>query len=230
MSFAVFFDFSTGFKCDLYFEPGTYERVLSRIRETEQQLGITRETYNGQCRWTRHPLVAQDTPDDVYCRAVEKHNATVRWFYAECTKAPKQPEGGRTEKISPEMAAELFIGLEQITVPPELWTDDYYRARMESMYDTLRGRPSEGMTFDSDALSVKQARDVIVLFSQYLDTHDIRLDVCKGQDWLTESAGYFWCSQCGAVDYDDLPADFGTNTEHCDECKAKQDTVSNPEL
>lgn len=225
MSFFVYFDFSVGFNTTLFFRKGTYERVLLAVNETERRLGIRREYYEGSCRWNHWPLVAKTVSDKDYCDAVEKHNSIVRWFYEECSKASNEATKQRPEAISPDMATNLFIGLQQLTVPVQKWTYEYYQARMEAIYDTLRGRPEEGMTFDSEPLSIEQARDVVVLFAQYLDSHDIRLEVCKGHDSLTNSysEGYFWCSKCGAVDYDDLPDEFDTDKSVCPECVTNGD-------
>lgn len=220
MSFMVYFDFSTGFERIMFFRKGTYERILFAINKTERRLGIRREYYEGACRWNRWPLVAKTVSDKDYCDAVEQHNSMVRWFFEECLEAGYEATEQRPEGISPDMATNLFIGLQQLTVPTENWTHEYYQARMEAIYSTLRGRSEEGMTFDSEPLSINQARDVIVLFAQYLDLHDIRLEVCKGHDRLTNSysEGYFWCSKCGAVDYNDLPDDFNTDESVCPEC------------
>lgn len=223
MSFKVFFSLSTGFKCDLYFRKGTYDRILKHVNDTERRLGIRREYYNGDCRWNHWPLVAKEIDDKEYCDAVECHNAMVQYFYSECCEATNEPTEKRPDRITPDMAKNLFIGLSELDVPPERWTRGYYQNRMEAMYQTLRGNPTEGMSIDSEPLSLKQARDVIVLFAQYLDKNDIRLDVCKGQDELTDSysEGYFWCAKCGAVDYDDLPYEFDTDSDLCYECQSE---------
>lgn len=221
MSFSAFFDLSTGFGSTLYFRAGTYDRILNAVNSTERRLKIRREYYNGECRWNRWPLVG-DVSDEDYCHAVEDHNRMVRGFYADCCEAATEPTDEQPEPITPEMAKNLFIGLKQLVVPTERWTPEYYQARMEAMYETLRGRPAEGMSFQAEPLTIEQARDVIVLFAQYLDSHDIRLDVCRGNDHLTNSSseGYFWCSECGAVDYDDLPVDYYSDSNVCDECAA----------
>lgn len=228
MSFKVFFDFSVGFSKTLYFCKGTYKRVLEGVNATERRLKIRRQYCRGACRWNNFPLVDGGISNEEYCDAVEKHNSLVEWFYEQCSQAPCEPQQGREEAITPGMASNLFIGLRQLTVRPERWTYEYYQSRMEAMYDTLRGRPREGMIFDSEPLSIEQARDVIVIFAQYLDSHDIRLDVCRGHDSLTNSysEGYFWCDQCGAISYDDLPYEFDTNNDRCDKCQAAAASVT----
>lgn len=76
-----------------------------------------------------------------------------------------------------------------------------------SLYEVMRGRKSEGVTFDEKALTPKQTAKVIILFSEFLDHHDIRLDVPNGRDQLASSTdgGYDWCEKCGAMDPDDVP-------------------------
>lgn len=225
MSFRTFFDFTLGFNRTLYFKSGTFDRVHKQVNETERRLGIRREYYMGSCRWSNWPkLVSDETSDEEYCRAVEKHNSMVRCFYQECCGAGKRKTKAKPEAITPYMAQNLFIGLRQLNVRPERWTYEYYQSRMEAMYQAMRGNETEGIIFDSKPLTIKQARDVIILFSSYLDTHDIRLDVCRGHDQLTNSysEGYYWCQKCGAVDYDDLPGDFSTGgNEYCNKCKKK---------
>ncbi len=223
MSFRVFFDFSTGFKKALYFRSGTFDRVLMQVNDTERKLGIRREYYGGYCRWSCFPKFAKEVSDEVYCDTVDRHNDVVRWFYGECEKAKAWKTKDRPEKIDPYKAQNLFIGLKILSVPPEKWTREYYQRRMDAMYSAMRGSESEGISFDSKPLTVAQARDVIVLFSAYLDKHDIRLEVCRGHDHLTNSysEGYFWCGKCGAVAYEDLPGDFDTNNQLCAKCNKK---------
>lgn len=69
---------------------------------------------------------------------------------------------------------------------------------MGSLYEVMRGRPSEGITFDVKALTPAQAGAVIRLFEQFLDTHDVRLEVPHGYDHLASSldGGYQWCNKC----------------------------------
>ncbi|HEA67728.1 MAG TPA: hypothetical protein ENI07_13020 [Desulfobacterales bacterium] len=70
----------------------------------------------------------------------------------------------------------------------------------------MRGQESDGITFDEiPPLTPEQAGQVIVLFSEYLDTADIRLEVPRGHNRLASSddGGYLWCEKCGAVTYED---------------------------
>lgn len=115
-------------------------------------------------------------------------------------KPPAPPE-----TMTPADAQTFWHGLRQIEVPAERWTSDYYRDRMEHIYEVLRGREHEGVTFDSKGLSPKRAAAVINVFSEFLDSHDLRLDVPNGHDYLASSSdgGYDWCEKCGPAHPDD---------------------------
>ena len=79
---------------------------------------------------------------------------------------------------------------------------------MEHLYEVMRGRKSEGVTFGEKALTTKQAAAVINIFSPYLDHDDRRLDVPNGYDYLASSydGGYDWCEKCGAMRPEDADA------------------------
>lgn len=221
MPFHVFFDFSTGLSGDVTVREGTFETMCKQVDETEKILGIECEEYNGVLRW-KHPLVRnEELTDEEYCSIVDDHNWRVRWFYNHLVECQENAPKNR-EIITPEMAETFWFGLTILSVPLNRWTDEYYQARMDAMYDCLRGRESEGMSYGSDALSVSQAKDVIVMFSQWLDKGDIRLDVIKGEDRLCRSDDYQWCCSCGAVDFDDIDID----EEYCFECQEKQSKES----
>lgn len=120
-----------------------------------------------------------------------------------------KPPPAPNETLTVEDARSFWHALEsRIDVPAQRWTSDYYQERMEHLYEVMRGRPSEGVTFGTKALTPKQAAEVVVLFSEFLDDHDIRLDVPLGHDGLRSSAdgGYVWCEKCGAITDDDVEA------------------------
>ena len=79
--------------------------------------------------------------------------------------------------------------------------------KMNHLYEVMRGRPDDGVSFDETPLTERQAAQVINIFSTYLDEHDMRLDVPRGHDYLASSydGGYDWCEKCGcAVHPDDI--------------------------
>lgn len=222
MSFKVYFTFAAGLKEAMKVRSGMIAVVRKSIADVEESLGIQREVYNGETRWNSFPLCknAEKISDEDYCNAVENHNRTVRWFYERLREWSKKPPTDETELLTPEIFGELLIGLQTLDVPVERWSNDYYRARMESFYEAIRGRESEGMSFDAKSLTEHQAASVIVLLSQWLDSGDIRLDVIKGTDQLAASydGGYSWCESCGAVD----PNDIDEDEEKCRKCKRRR--------
>lgn len=106
------------------------------------------------------------------------------------------------EELTPEDAKRFWFGLRELSVPVYKWTADYYRDRMEHVYEVLRGREHEGVTLDKEMkekpLTPRQAAAVIRLFSEYLDPADLRLDVPWDCDYLASSSdgGYEWCDMC----------------------------------
>lgn len=208
MSYHVFFAFSQGLARPMTAPKGTLAAILAHVAEVEETLGIKRTRYmDNPEHWDwRGPAFRAgfpDVADEVLCETAQGHNEWVRCLYdrfAEWAKNP--PDGG--EEITPDQAAQFWPGLRMIEVAPDRWTRDYYRNRMEHLYEVMRGRPSEGVTWRVPKLSPKQAGAVIWLFG-FLDTGDIRLEVPRGCDHLASSydGEYEWCERCGAVTNDD---------------------------
>lgn len=205
MSFKVFFAFSLGLSKPLQVPIGTTALYLRHIEEIEDTLSLQREQYkDNPVHWSRNLFDGID--DDVLCETVEKHNRWVRQVYRDFQLWAAEPvEGG--DLLSPEQAATFWHGLELLTVPPARWTSDYYRARMETLYEVMRGRPTEGIHFDEKPLRPEQAGAVIGLFEQFLDPGDLRLSVPRGCDYLADLDHYRWCEKCGAVDDENNPFD-----------------------
>lgn len=226
MSFHVFFDLSVGIKEPVWIPNNSIRRVVSRIAKTEETLGIERELYADNLRWNYWPLFKKEVTKQVLCRAVESHNRMVRWFHDVLTNGSKTQKKGMEEELTLEVAESFWFALKQLHVPPEKWTSEYYQARMESVYEAMRGRVCEGVMFGSESLSIEQAKEVIVMFSSWLDTTDIRLDVIKGYDHLSPSEDYEWCGNCGsAVDYEDFNDEAGM----CEACFVVQPTCESGE-
>lgn len=210
MSYRVFFAFSVGLKEPLSVPAGTKARCLAHVEETETTLGLKRERYrDNPIHWASRGRF-DGIDDDVLCGTVTEHNRWVRWLYGALAEWSTTPvEGGET--LTPEDAAEFWHGLELLTVPSERWNSEYYRARMECLYEVMRGRETEGVSLDEKALTPKQAGAVIRLFSEFLDPGDLRLEVPRGCDLLADSDEYRWCERCGAVD----DIDGGMDVENC---------------
>lgn len=206
MSFHVFFAFSSGLSETLKVPKGTLKSIINHIQHIEMVLGFKKEKYkNNPIHWvSTEPTI--DISDEIYCSEIEKHNLWVRCLYEDFDKWFKfpVPDG---ELLSPEDAQKFWYALQVIDVPPHRWTADYYRKRMEILYEVMRGHESEGIIFDEKPLSPKQAGAVIHLFEQYLDPGDIRLSVPKGHDSLFSSDEYIWCDKCGAIAEDDVESE-----------------------
>lgn len=207
MSVHVFFSFSSGLSAPLMVPKGTKDVCVEHVLEVERTLSIPREKFkDNPPYWDTCFKWKRSVDDEVLCETVIEHNEWVRSLYESFGSWSKNPvvDG---EVLTPEDAQQFWFGLRQLDVPIERWTADYYRNRMEHLYEVMRGRPSEGVDFDTKALTVRQAAQVILLFSAYLDGGDIRLNVPAGHDELAASCdgGYEWCEKCcRAIDPDDI--------------------------
>jgi hypothetical protein len=218
MSVSVFFSFSTGFSKPLHCPKGTLGSIMRHVAAVESTLGLkvvppgegNIRTYGPACggHWDSFKRDWSTIPDETLCETVERHNAWVRDLYSRTTGWSKAAPTEDTETITPEQGATFWHALEILTVPPDRWTEAYYRSRMESVYAVLRGHKYEGYSLDAKALTPKQAGAVIRIFEEFLDPGDQRLEVPDGQDYLASSDNgeYEWCSTHGAIAQQDLPS------------------------
>lgn len=224
MAFKVYFAFSSGLSKPVEVPKGTMTDTISTIEQTENVLGITREEYNGETRWHIYPVLeknAANITDEQYCKTVLRHNDHVRRLYETMVNDSWKKWKRETEVITPEDALKFWFGLRILDVPVNRWTDCYYREQMESIYEAMRGREHNGMSFDEKPLTPQQAASVIRLFSQWMDRGDIRLDVPRGYDHLASSCSdeYYWCASCGcAVD----PSEWDEEKDKCTKCAKKR--------
>ncbi|WP_240233569.1 hypothetical protein [Devosia lacusdianchii] len=201
MSYHVFFNFSAGLAKPITAPKGTLANIVRHVEDIEERLGLERHQYGeNPVHWSHHGWPAADLDDKELCTGVEEHNQWVRWLYDRLAEWAETPVADG-EVITPDDAKGFWHGLRTLDVPARRWTGGYYRARMEALYEAMRGRPAEGISFDEKALTAKQAGAVIRLFEQYLDPQDLRLEVPKGCDFLASSyhGEYDWCERCGAV-------------------------------
>ena len=217
MSYHVFFGFSSGLAEPIRVPVGTKKSIIEHVEEVESVLGLKRTKYeDNPVHWDHwDPEYRNGFPsveDKTLCETVQYHNGWVRSLYrdfAEWSEKPfKSSKGHRGEWITPKDAQKFWHGLVELRVSTDRWTADYYIARMEHLYEVMRGRESEGVTFGTKALTTKQAAAVINIFSPYLDHDDRRLDVPNGYDYLASSydGGYDWCEKCGAMRPEDADA------------------------
>ena len=207
MSIQVFFSFSTGLSRSLWVPKGTKDRLLKHMQKIEQALGITREQYlDNPVHWNTRTMEVEKVDDKLLCEWVEKHNSLIRETYQQFAEWSTNPVVGG-EEITPEDAKEIWPGLEMmLEVPVHKWTADYYRARMEALYEVMRGRENEGMIFEEKPLTPKQAGAVVRLFEQFLDPESLDLEVPNNRDYLASGndGEYQWCEKCGPVAEQDV--------------------------
>ena len=202
MSVQVFFAFSSGLAVTLKVPTGTKQALLTHVEEVEAILGLKRSKYkDNPVHWDHwDPEYRAGFPkvdDELLCKTVGSHNDWVRHTYRKFGEWSAHPvEGG--EEITSEEAALFWHAFQELSVAPRRWTADYYRSRMESLYEVMRGRESEGVSFDVKALTPAQASAVIRIFEPFLDSHDLRLEAPHGHDYLASSydGGYSWCDKC----------------------------------
>lgn len=218
MSFAVNFSFSWCLSKTLIVPAGTKAKALAHVQKVERTLNLKQvsasegniEAYgpNYPAHWDHFGRDFSQIDGDLLCKTVEDHNAWVRCTYKDFEEWATKPfiatPHRGTEELKPQDACEFWHGLTSIELDAKFWNRDYYRARMESLYEVMRGRHSEGASWDDiKPLTQQQAGNVIRLFGQFLDPDDMRLEVVQypgrgfnGQDRLASSydGGYEWCS------------------------------------
>lgn len=184
-AYRVFFSMSTGLSKVVRVPAGTLAEIFAHIEGVEQKLGLKCERYlDNPVHWATTDFA--DISDDVLCDTADEHNGWIVDLWNDFCKWAQEPiEGG--EEITPEQSVGFWYGLEPITVPAERWTATYYRSRMEHLYEVMRGVESEGVSFEAGPLRPQQASAVIVLFAEFLDAHDLRLEVRRGYDCLESS-------------------------------------------
>lgn len=205
MSYQVFFSFSVGLSKTLMVPKGTLAKINAHCDQVEKNLTLAE--YKGLddiwSHWSKREAYKRIT-DELLCETATSHNGFIEWLYRALANWSKNPVADG-EELTPEQSVTFWKKLDTITVESDRWTRDYYKDQMEHLYEVMRGRPNCGTSFDEKALTAKQANNVIRLFSTYLDTHDIRLEVPNGYDQLESSddGGYEWCEKCGPMYYED---------------------------
>ena len=198
MMHRTYFAFTNGLTEPVHVPKGTLQKLSDNFKAVERALGCTIP----ESILEKNINAPQPQFDEVLCGSVDRHNKAVIRFY-DLLEA-KLEQSTKTEVVTPEIAATFWNQLKIIELAPKFWSEDYYRNRMEHLYEVLRNRESEGVIWDKGAkLTPTQAANVIALIASYLEpSHsDLRLDVPKGHDYLASSydGGYEWCEKCGAA-------------------------------
>lgn len=237
MSYHVFFEFSVGLKKPILVPQGTLKVCQDHVARVERTLGFETVQSKGNPSYWQSTKPREGVDDATLCKVAQQHNEWVRWLYSRlgewCEATPENPPLGAWHKgwgsrpdedpsllphnygnplpppdtLTPDDAQTFWRGLQRIDVSVERWTKDYYRDRMEHLYKVMRGHEDEGVTFDTAALTPKQAAAVIGLFAAYINDHGLDLDVPNDCDYLASSSdgGYDWCEKCGPMHPDHVP-------------------------
>lgn len=194
MSYQTFFNFSDSLLQDLVVPTGTVKRVRDHICKTAEALQI--KPFDEQAWvWDNNTAVN----DEVLCAAVEEHNRFVMHFHDQLSAWAEKPMSeGETFTVSE--SKRLFKFLNTMRVPLERWSEEYFIEQMRVIYEVMRGRSENGITFDAKPLSPEQCDAVLTLFSEFMDKHDVRVAVLKGKDMI--GSRYYgewdWCEKCAA--------------------------------
>lgn len=221
MSVRTFFMFTAGLASPVLVPAGTRAALTAHVERVESVLGIVRTKFESNpTHWDRADRSVATSPikDDLLCDTVEEHNRWVRNTYRQFEKWLASPvvDG---ELLTPVDAELFWFGLEELEVPVTRWTRAFYVERMNQVYDVLRGLESEeGERLEAPKLTPKQAAAVINVFSGYLDTYDMRLDVPDGHDYLASSydGGYDWCGTCYKAIARDDPRQWNCKRRKCE--------------
>lgn len=207
MAYKSFFIFASGLSAPLSVPIGTFKSITDHVGWVESELDMKVPGGGSKWHWFNVRDAVERADAEKVCAVAKEHNEFVRRLYMNFGIWSSAPvENG--EQLTPEQAQTFWEAIETfIEVPTEKWTERHYRERMDHLYEVMRGRESEGVTFDENALTERQAAQVVNLFSTFLDSHDLRLDVPNGRDYLASSSdgGYEWCEKCGPMDSDDVP-------------------------
>ncbi len=148
------------------------------------------------------------------------HRLFLDAMWARFSRGSSDPLDGERETITVEQAAEFWPVLTlSVEVPFWRWTAEHYHNRMEHAFSVMLGIESQGEHFDEDPLTIRQANAVVRVFSRWMDTHDVRLEVPNGRDQLEriDTGAYDWCQFCGAIDEDDVRSE-AADCERAAEC------------
>jgi hypothetical protein len=163
MSYQTFFSFASGLAKPLYCPPGTLAGIMAHVDQVQETLHLKTEQFlNNPPHWMNRRLY-DGIDDAIVCETIRRHNEWVRDLHTRFAKWAQAPAEG-AEVITPDDAKTFWHALACLEVDPDRWTRDYYRNRMEHLYEVMRGRDNEGVSLDEvKPLTQAQAAAVIGL-------------------------------------------------------------------
>lgn len=224
----IFFAFSEGLKQDIYVSKKTIEYVMHKVGLQMDTLDISDiaeiPDMSSLERFAEKHFEQGHRGDEAICEFASEQCKLVEMAYDMVQKATPEPTTENTALLTQGDFKAILPMLKQVDVPIERWSKDYHRERMDEVYEILRGRPTDKVSWEIPPLTEEQAAGVVWLIDVVLgvDRHQNDLAVCKGQDHISDTNEYHWCEKCGAVDYDDTHEDDEGETV-CDLCESSDE-------
>lgn len=202
VSHHVMFSFSTGLNKSIKVPKGKCEEIKAAVEWITKEAGLEVEKYMENPPHWKSYTPAKNIKDNRACELVRDHNAWVQRLYKNIAEWSKNPPKDY-EEMTPEFASSIWYGLDTLDIPISRWSKEYYKQEMQELFDIMTGSEDFPTEWGEKKLTPKQAAAVIHLFEEYLDEHDIRLELPKGGDTLLDSDEYFWCENHGAIPHDE---------------------------
>lgn len=199
----ILFNFSEGLKETIRVPKGTIEELKAWIEEVTEKLGLEVTQYLDNPKHWANYEPDKSIANDIASDYVERHNNKVMRFYFDLQNWAENPESDY-EELTPEIAETFWYGLQTLRLPFHRWSRDYYVSEMKHLFDVMTNGHSKEVTWDTKKLTLKQAASVIHLFADYLDYHDVRLELPYKQSFLVTGDKYYWCPTHGAIFNEDV--------------------------
>jgi hypothetical protein len=231
MAIDIMFTFSYGLKEPLRVPREDFEYIERNLASIRENLDIEISLPDGKYMesFVLGHFPDDDDGNDALCDFVGGLASFTIHVDNILRKAHENPCTGDCVTMSKEYSQVLFPLLRTIRVPFDRWTKEYHVKQMNAVYETLRGRKGlDGVTMDCKPFDEKQAAyfvwlmDVVFEFDRW--DNDLSLPV--GGDSLLENDEYYWCENCGAVEWEDIEYLYDDNgdlvddgPEICPHCK-----------
>lgn len=131
---------------------------------------------------------------DILVNAIYDWNETTKWFWWSIKKFKETDiNRWRHVEITPAQVQDWIVFLDEIEVPSQYWTPYFYEETMSNLFNAMTCGEDKysNIIITGKRFSITQAEAIIRLFSSFLDTNDVRLNVPDGHGFLTSD-----CTSC----------------------------------
>lgn len=195
----------------------TWEWIKREYKDTMKEYGKIPEYHEWLSHFpdvsNPHSLIAPS--NETMCWFMRHHNRLAKEIWNHLENDCKSNE--ELIDVTPEMAREvgyyedkygnqrmeLFT---EVTVPHSRWTPQYYVEEMNLKFDELQEK----------GLTKEQAFECILTFEEYLDKHDVRIELPKGDDTLYAGDDCVFCEKEGEYRHQN-DSDLQYDCWHCKE-------------